>query len=38
MLEPVADVVCRRRFSPLGQGDYFYDDELYASTKIFASA
>jgi hypothetical protein len=34
MLEPIAGVVCRRRFSPLGQGDYAYDIELYASAKM----
>jgi hypothetical protein len=38
VLEPVADVVCRRRFSPLGRGDYSYDVELYTSSKMFASA
>jgi hypothetical protein len=27
-------VVCRRRFSPLGRGDYSYDVELYASVEI----
>jgi hypothetical protein len=27
----VAGVVCRRRFSSLGRGDYSYDVELYAS-------
>jgi hypothetical protein len=34
MLDPVAGVVCRRRFSPLGRGDYSYDVELYASAKM----
>jgi hypothetical protein len=34
MLEPITGVLCRRRFSPLGQGDYSYDVELYASTKM----
>jgi hypothetical protein len=29
----VAGVVCRRRFSSLGRGDYSYDVELYASAK-----
>jgi hypothetical protein len=33
----VAGVVCQRRFSSLGRGDYFYHFELYASVKMFAS-
>jgi hypothetical protein len=36
--ESVTGVVCQRRFSSLGRGDYSYDVELYASTKMFASA
>jgi hypothetical protein len=36
--ESIAGVVCRRRFSSLGRGDYSYDVELYAFTKMFASA
>jgi hypothetical protein len=36
--ESIAGVVCRRRFSSLGRGDYSYDVELYASAKMFASA
>jgi hypothetical protein len=31
--ESVAGVVCRRRFSSLGRGDYSYDAELYTSAK-----
>jgi hypothetical protein len=34
VLELIACVVGRRRFSPLGRGDYSYHVELYASTKI----
>jgi hypothetical protein len=34
VLEPVAGIVCQRRFSPLGQGGYSYDVELYASAKM----
>jgi hypothetical protein len=37
VLEPIAGVVYRRRFSPLGRDDYSYDVELYASVKMFAS-
>jgi hypothetical protein len=33
VLEPVAGLECRRRFSHLGRGDYSYDDELYAFAK-----
>jgi hypothetical protein len=36
--EAVAGVVCRRRFSYLGRGDYNFDVELYVSAKMFASA
>jgi hypothetical protein len=36
--ESVAGVVCRKKFSSLGRGDYSYDVELYASTKMFDSA
>jgi hypothetical protein len=38
MLEPIAGVECRRRFSPLGQGEYSYYIKIYASAKMFASA
>jgi hypothetical protein len=38
VLEHVFGIECRRRFSPLGQGDYSYDIELYASAKMFAFA
>jgi hypothetical protein len=34
MLESIICVVYRRRFSSLGQGDYSYDVELYASAKM----
>jgi hypothetical protein len=34
MLEPIAGVVCRRRFSLLGQDDYSYDVELSASIEM----
>jgi hypothetical protein len=33
-LEPIAGVVCQRRFLPLGRGDYSFDVELYTSTKM----
>jgi hypothetical protein len=36
--ESIAGVVCRRRFSSLGRGDYSYDVELYASAKMFTFA
>jgi hypothetical protein len=36
--EAIAGVVCRRRFSYLGRGDYNFDVELYVSAKMFASA
>jgi hypothetical protein len=36
--EFITGVVCQRRFSSLGRGDYSYDVELYASAKMFASA
>jgi hypothetical protein len=34
MLEPITGVECRRRFSPLGQGEYSYYIEIYASAKM----
>jgi hypothetical protein len=34
MLEPITGVECQRRFSPLGQGEYSYDVELYAFAKM----
>jgi hypothetical protein len=34
VLEPITGVECRRRCSPLGRGEYSYDVELYASTKM----
>jgi hypothetical protein len=34
VLEPIIGVVCRRRFSPLGRGDYSHDIELYAFAKM----
>jgi hypothetical protein len=37
VLEPIVGVECRRRFSPLGRGEYSYDIELYAFIKMFAS-
>jgi hypothetical protein len=38
VLELVTGVELQRRFSPLGRGDYSFDDELYTSAKMFASA
>jgi hypothetical protein len=38
VLEPIAGVECRRRFSSIGRGEYSYDVELYASAKMFAFA
>jgi hypothetical protein len=34
LLEPIVGVECQRRFSPLGQGEYSYDVELYAFAKM----
>jgi hypothetical protein len=34
--ESITSIVCRRRFSSLGRGDYSYDAALYAFTKTFA--
>jgi hypothetical protein len=38
VLKLVTGIECQRWLPPLGQGDYSFDVELYASTKMFASA
>jgi hypothetical protein len=34
VLEPITGVMCQRRFSLLGRGDYSYNVELYASAAM----